>query len=74
MPTGGAVMPQVRKSPHHVEKKPTIAWKRGFTPWGVPCSVMLVDGRAWDSRDCFGAAVPIVASKRPKTRAHGPFE
>jgi hypothetical protein len=26
--------------------KPDVQWRKGWTPWGTPCSVLVVDGFA----------------------------
>ena len=26
---------------------PTVQWQKGWTPWGTPCGVMVVDGFAY---------------------------
>jgi hypothetical protein len=26
---------------------PTVQWQKGWTPWGTPCGVMMVDGFAY---------------------------
>jgi hypothetical protein len=49
-------------------KKPKVAWTKAFTPWGVPCSKMLVDGRTQACRDLFGAPVPMTQSDKPAAR------
>ena len=40
-----------------LREKPTVQWKKGWTPWGTPCSVLMIDGLAYaaqaaESQDC----------------------
>jgi len=52
-------MADVKGKREAAAKKPRVSWTKAFTPWGVPCSKMLVDGRTEACRDHFGAPVPI---------------
>ena len=30
-------------------QQPTFTWAKGWTPWGTPCSVLIIDGRIKDA-------------------------
>jgi hypothetical protein len=29
------------------ESEPVVLWRKGWTPWGTPCAVLMVDGLAF---------------------------
>ncbi len=51
-----AVHPRANRSPNTTSptsfvdnepSAPTVQWQKGWTPWGTPCAVMMVDGFAY---------------------------
>ena len=34
-------------SAENQQTDPTVQWRKGWTPWGTPCCVMVVDGFAY---------------------------
>jgi hypothetical protein len=57
--------PTRRRSPRSLKKSPLsrssadVQWRKGWTPWGTPCSVMVVDGFAYAAQAAEKADCPL---------------